>query len=543
MKKEAIVKNYILDKEELEEAILSSKVQKKKSDYEYRVIMESGCDFAIQRKSKESNKEATLVILISQSQFYIEANGKKRILNKSLLVDFFKGLGRSGVLKLSNVNWLDKIKGTREYCNRLYGCIMDEQAFLKRIRMIKTGDFFLSSFHLRVPNTIGEKRWEWYEEWDEQLRPVIGGAYAPMQENLNETFLNVDTFADGGEMRQLKVYKGYSLDFSSVYQNHWSWDMDYEWLQSLNYDLHPTLYCWMLSYLAKRGNVTKKEVLSERIPNLTSTDSLIFQSFASFALISHIYGIDLAKRGIEMYYDSGIRDVLSLKQMAMILSKKIPQNVYDVITDGEFEDSVYNLSGPSFLTYLFTESKRQGYANQMNLFLYQWGQALFLQDFIEAPKMDKYPKHLASKTVELLSVAGSFSELMEKKAWKSAIDESKKYEYEGDKYKIITAKSHGDLVEEAKQQKNCVLTYEQKILNGESMICFLRSADPQKESKSILTIEVDLIEKGVRQVKARFNRQPKYEEWMFVSEWEAETGLRNMTFEMPMELWMQEFID
>ena len=47
----------------------------------YNVVMESGCDFAIERREIGKRKVTRLVILVSQEQYYIENRSSKAALN------------------------------------------------------------------------------------------------------------------------------------------------------------------------------------------------------------------------------------------------------------------------------------------------------------------------------------------------------------------------------------------------------------------------------------------------------------------------------
>ena len=63
------------------------------------------------------------------------------------------------------------------------------------------------------------------------------------------------------------------------------------------------------------------------------------------------------------------------------------------------------------------------------------------------------------------------------------------------------------------------------MLSGKCMIFFMRYRDPEKENKSVLTIEL-LSDGVIGQVKASCNRAPRMRELEFVKEWAKEKQLQ-----------------
>lgn len=76
---------------------------------------------------------------------------------------------------------------------------------------------------------------------------------------------------------------------------------------------------------------------------------------------------------------------------------------------------------------------------------------------------------------------------------------------------------------EAEHQRNCLMDYEDDVLAGDTRICFLRDTSPGKEDEPLVTIEVGS-GNCVKQVKARYNEDPKREIWKFIHEWEQKKG-------------------
>ena len=170
----------------------------------------------------------------------------------------------------------------------------------------------------------------------------------------------------------------------------------------------------------------------------------------------------------------------------------------------------------------------------MGLFLYQWGQALFLQNACGMKNMDIYPGHLASMNVELMSSVTDHLDRIEKKLWDSAAGFAEPLEYTGEKYRIVVPHCPEDLVQEAYQQASRLGTYESRILSLGTRIVFLRYADDALSDRSLVTIEVDN-DGNVLKCRSKLNRNPSDEIWKFILEWEKARSLTDITFCIPEE--------
>ncbi len=88
--------------------------------------------------------------------------------------------------------------------------------------------------------------------------------------------------------------------------------------------------------------------------------------------------------------------------------------------------------------------------------------------------------------------------------------------YEDDTYVIYPAASIADLVDESRQQKNCVRTYYKKIANYECQIYFMRYKTDI--TKSFVTIEVQ--NGAIVQARIKYNESPPDEVITILREWE-----------------------
>ncbi len=88
--------------------------------------------------------------------------------------------------------------------------------------------------------------------------------------------------------------------------------------------------------------------------------------------------------------------------------------------------------------------------------------------------------------------------------------------YEDETYVIYPASSIQDLVEESRQQKNCVRTYCEMVSNNESQIYFMRKKS--ELDKSLVTIEVR--DKHIIQARVKYNKLPNNELNKILNKWE-----------------------
>ena len=88
--------------------------------------------------------------------------------------------------------------------------------------------------------------------------------------------------------------------------------------------------------------------------------------------------------------------------------------------------------------------------------------------------------------------------------------------YEDDKYIIYPPKLAINMIDEANQQSNCLLTYITSYSKGESQIYFMRKKD--EIDKSLVTIEVE--NNKVIQALTRYNEEPSSSLLKVVKKWE-----------------------
>lgn len=91
----------------------------------------------------------------------------------------------------------------------------------------------------------------------------------------------------------------------------------------------------------------------------------------------------------------------------------------------------------------------------------------------------------------------------------------KRYTYENETYQIVVPETIADLLKEGEQQHNCLQTIiEDDILDGDSIILFMR--DKKKPKKSLVTVELQ--DDTIRQARRKFNEDCLEEEKEFLLE-------------------------
>ena len=99
-----------------------------------------------------------------------------------------------------------------------------------------------------------------------------------------------------------------------------------------------------------------------------------------------------------------------------------------------------------------------------------------------------YPPNAQEAHDRVMKIQNDLKDKMYQKQIKKRYEEIKKYTYKNKKYIIYPVKNQKELVNESKQQNNCVKTYAERIANGTCDIYFMRLLSNVK--KSLVTIEV-----------------------------------------------------
>ena len=168
-----------------------------------------------------------------------------------------------------------------------------------------------------------------------------------------------------------------------------------------------------------------------------------------------------------------------------------------------------------FLDYCFCECTKQGYAENPGNFIQSWEDYLDMQIQVYGRIQKKYSEYLAS---DEMALSYKYSKLREAEQVKSFSQVSKRLQtFEGKvgKYIIIAPKTPKDLIEEGQMMSNCVASYIERVVDGSTMIFFMRTK--KEPERSLVTIEVR--NSSLVQVKGRFNKRPTDEQNNAVNTW------------------------
>lgn len=161
---------------------------------------------------------------------------------------------------------------------------------------------------------------------------------------------------------------------------------------------------------------------------------------------------------------------------------------------------------------IFTWDSLVNYLNRLDTFeAIERDEALvLLRDYLDmCNQLDIQPRVDSDSLKREHDIAARMSRLVRNekmdKSMQIVCENYKQFYYEDDVYFVRSVTSYNDLIDEANQQRNCVASYAQKIINGGSLIFFLRRLD--SPNKSLITIELSPDGKIIRQKLLAHNRK------------------------------------
>lgn len=505
------VKDFILSDTELSE--LNTRTAKKrrartpKISKSYHAILESGCDFVVESYDPATDKREQLIILVSRNQYYIQkSDGVRQKLNKQSLHKFLEDLGTDRI-SLPQVNWLSYLTDSPDFCELLK--LAEQNSDLQQL--MKKGYLAYKPNYCFPRNLWAEMgiRQSEYKRVEREVMESLGipgqipadcgsgpwGNYVQYNENFDHLW-------DRSLMNKMEYRFDIPRFFLTLYRS------------------SPQLYTGLIDQLAAYHSCSRHDLFEKYILVPNTREQAMLESFYSFLLIKVRFGPEWAGKAIKAYLDNGMGCVLPFPYMEKLLYNS--QELYYA------KESAYALLKParqfraeSFLEYLFHGCVQQGFADTPEDFLYFWDNTLVFQEYLYGKIREKYPKNLASYKHKLLYLARKKCEKIQKQIWDNAAKRMLPYEYEGENYRIICPKSTTDLANEAANQHNCLLTYQQAVLTGNKMIFFLReNTHPQD---SLVTIEICM--NRIIQAKQRFNDPPTVKQLKFLEEWAQEKNL------------------
>lgn len=288
-----------------------------------------------------------------------------------------------------------------------------------------------------------------------------------------------------------------------------------------------------LSHYAEASMPLMKYIgeVSTRIPH--SKKELLDANAEALLAIFKTYGLDRSREFIDRFIGSAAFEsaddtreaqLQGLSELLSIIPTRagIVASRYRVKQHAAYGTPV-SFQFDKLCDYLFDQSAHEGFTSLWD-WLVNWKDTLLLQLYVSGKIVDKYPDNLLSAHQILSSEAARMQKAIDEKRWAKAETAMRDFDYapEGSKYIVIHPTTPDAMRAEAVAQSNCLASYIDRVIEGRTMIFFVRKAsDPEK---SLLTIEVSSSFE-LRQVKARFNREADSDAMLFVAQWCREKGI------------------
>jgi hypothetical protein len=110
---------------------------------------------------------------------------------------------------------------------------------------------------------------------------------------------------------------------------------------------------------------------------------------------------------------------------------------------------------------------------------------------------------------------------VDEEKFKEVAKKLKKFEFSSKRYSIIAPEKASDIIEEGRMQRNCVGCYVRSVIDGSSVVLFLRKNDSL--DRSYVTIEIDPKDYHIRQKYLSCNRHITDKNVLnFLDKWDKE---------------------
>ena len=174
-----------------------------------------------------------------------------------------------------------------------------------------------------------------------------------------------------------------------------------------------------------------------------------------------------------------------------------------------------------FRDYVLYQSVRMEYGCNMEKFWQDWYDTLKMQQRMYGKIKEKYPDDLPTYHQKLSYKSIINQEQIDAARLERVVEKLSKYDMKVDDFIFMCPKSQQDMTEEATQQANCLASYIQKYINGESEIFFMRKKD--EPELSYITIERYKGDKGyeLRQIYYACNKSVSLNDRNIAEKWIA----------------------
>ena len=470
--KEFNFREFIL-KEEIAEDIESEskKTTRKKPEVEFNVEWSDHCDAIISRKTKQSTQY--LALIVSQKQYYVKDNkGKITPLTIDTLNKFMTGADDSGIV--INTNWMTVLpKNKKNNANLLN--ILNTDLFCE---LAKMGYAWLSE------GLIQQKE-DWRNRRASEQSIERTGQILKENRNLFKKLVELgkQTEPQNETMFKQEMTKAFFSETGNSFGIFFG-------------DAYGMILMQMLRNSGEIG------------------------TYPAFLYLKNIYGESgvsqlaealVAQRGVstrKLEYSNNSYRFRNLKEEA-------PRNLAKIAKG-------FNCKFENFLEYIVYEPQRQGYS--IEDFIQSWYDTLKMQAVVYGEVKDKYPEELASLhqrmsyRCALLEYAKSIEEEQKRNQQMSYREKELQvncYENTSDPWIITVPENVGAILEEAQQQSNCLASYVEPYVKGDTDLYFMR--DKKAPEASLITIEIR--DNVLRQAYAHHNTKPSEKEMKFIEKW------------------------
>jgi len=460
-----IIKQEPVANEEGKKVIINTPhVAKKKSEVEYNIVGISGPDIVVEKKTPRKHEQ--FVLLMTQGQVYVKdlKTGNIAMGDGDNINNFFTGL-EEPLLCVDNEG--NKLCWTKFF----YRGMKFARCILKLVS--------LKDLH------------EWINK---------GMIYANLADCRDE---DLRDYSDGYDFKLISTIKEcVPEDYRELFTEVLTQRMIGRYTNALG-----------VGTTRKYDDADKKKIES-LIEHFNSKD------VSKFILIEK-YGISGVRRFIDEYFQTAVSTFPNRSRISALITGSNGY-YYNYSHSNLRYETTFDLT--RLLEYLFYNSVEQGYANNIDGFIDMWRDTLSMENAIFKQKIvDKYPEYLASYHQILCYKYDLIKQKIDEEQWAERAEEMAKYERHGITYSILAPKTPNDMLDEARQQSNCLSSYVRHVIDGSCMIFFLRKT--KDINNSLVTIEVRR-DGGLGQVRARFNKSPREEEMEYVRKWHEDKFIK-----------------
>lgn len=198
-----MIKNYVLDGDELEETVSPTKSKPKKATYEANP---SGCDTIIKRTSL-SGRETYLVLIPSQRQFYIKSGGHNTLLDSSdesvkALQSFLRDIPQLNPL----IPWLSFVPKKKAEIMLLFTVLEDDNIIELIKKNVVNIDLLIQKSASWISNRNMKNLRDLHKATDYKLLRFFIEESLKHDENLNEKSFMANLFEINGSDKYKRMY-------------------------------------------------------------------------------------------------------------------------------------------------------------------------------------------------------------------------------------------------------------------------------------------------------------------------------------------------